>query len=86
MIFFCLIGHSCWMFIAGGDAWFFGAPVLILVLVSPNTFFFVMISRGQRLKKSLTRGNCLAVMQETPQSPTQDQLNVSYDCLGMIGF
>lgn len=35
MIFFCLIGHSCWMFIGGGEAWFFGGPVLILVLVGP---------------------------------------------------
>ena len=46
MIFFCLIGHSCWMFISGGDAWFFGAPVLILVLVSikilNHNYFFAI--------------------------------------------
>lgn len=47
MILFCLIGCSCWMFIDGDDAWFFGAPVLILVLVSPkiliNNCFLIIL-------------------------------------------
>lgn len=30
---------SCWMSVYGGDAWYFGAPVLILVLVSYQLLF-----------------------------------------------
>ena len=48
LICFRLIGRSCWMFIRGSEAWFFGAPVLILVLVSPNILtkiYFLLMTR-----------------------------------------
>lgn len=32
----------CWMFVRGGDAWFFGAPVLILVLLNLITRAFIL--------------------------------------------
>ena len=72
-----MIGRSCWMFIDGGDAWFFGAPVLILVLVSPKILIknFFWLSRGQviRVKKSSTWGlsYCLDVLPETPRGLIQ---------------
>ena len=31
------IPYSCWMFVRGGEAWYFGAPVLILVVVRNRT-------------------------------------------------
>ena len=33
MYIFSIHSCSCWMFIRGEEAWYFGAPVLILVLV-----------------------------------------------------
>ena len=37
LISFAYILYSCWMFVRGSEAWYFGAPVLILVVVRKRT-------------------------------------------------